>query len=40
MLEVVMNFMALAVIAEFDDTFYLALGSDENKALCSGDKAF
>lgn len=27
-LDVVMNFMALAVISEFDDAFYGALGND------------
>lgn len=32
-LEVVMNFMALAIIAEFDDKFYDALGEDELKDL-------
>ena len=32
-LEVVMNFMALAIIAEFDDFFYLALGNDPNKKV-------
>ena len=30
-LDIVMNFMALAVIAEFDDAFYSALGSEKNK---------
>jgi len=29
--DVVMNFMALAVISEFDDVFYGALGNDPNK---------
>ena len=32
-LEVVMNFMALAVISEFDDAFFESLGSDENKDI-------
>lgn len=32
-LDVVMNFMALAVIAEFDDKFFDALGSDSLKDL-------
>ena len=30
-LDVVMNFMALAVISDFDDFFYGALGNDPNK---------
>lgn len=32
-LDVVMNFMALAVISEFDDAFYEALGADEKKKI-------
>ena len=32
-LNTVMNFMALATIAEFDDFFYKALGEDEIKNL-------
>lgn len=40
MLDVVMNFMALAVIAEFDDTFYAALGNDDNKNILSGHAIF
>lgn len=32
-LEVVMNFMALAIISEFDNAFYDSLGDDENKKL-------
>ena len=32
-LDVVMNFMALAVIAEFDDKFFDALGNDELKGM-------
>jgi hypothetical protein len=32
-LDVVMNFMALAVIAEFDDKFFDALGDDELKRM-------
>jgi hypothetical protein len=31
--DVMMNFMALAVIAEFDDFFYGALGNDPNKEI-------
>jgi len=31
--EVVMNFMALAIIAEFDDIFYAALGLDPSKEV-------
>ena len=34
-IEVVLNFMALAVISEFDDTFYDALGTDEGKVFLS-----
>lgn len=34
-----MNFMALAVIAEFDDAFYSALGSEQNKQIVE-DPAF
>lgn len=30
-LDVVFNFMALAVISEFDDAFYAALGDDPFK---------
>ena len=32
-LEVIMNFMALAIISEFDDFFYGALGNDPNKEI-------
>lgn len=33
-IEVVLNFMALAVVSEFDDTFFDALGrSDEGKCM-------
>ena len=32
-LEVVMNFMALAIISDFDNAFYDSLGDDENKIL-------
>jgi len=32
-LDVVMNFMALAVISDFDDFFYGALGNDPNKEV-------
>jgi hypothetical protein len=33
-LDIVMNFMALAIISEFDDTFYSALGEvDEGKKV-------
>ena len=32
-LDVVMNFMALAIIAEFDDFFYAALGEDDAKKM-------
>ena len=32
-LEVVMNFMALAIISDFDNAFYDSLGEDENKAI-------
>jgi hypothetical protein len=32
-LDVVMNFVALAVIAEFDDKFFDALGDDELKRM-------
>lgn len=32
-LDVVMNFMALAVIAEFDDKFFDALGDDDIKGM-------
>lgn len=28
-----MNFMALAIIAEFDDAFYSALGNEQNKKI-------
>jgi hypothetical protein len=38
-LDIVMNFMALAVIAEFDDAFYSALGSEKNKKIIE-DPAF
>ena len=38
-LDVVMNFMALAIIAEFDDFFYAALGNDPNKEVLT-DEAF
>ena len=38
-LEVVMNFMALAIIAEFDDFFYAALGNDPNKDVLT-DQAY
>jgi hypothetical protein len=34
-LDVVMNFMALAIIADFDDCFYSALGNDPNKLVLS-----
>ena len=34
-----MNFMALAVIAQFDDAFYSALGSERNKKIIE-DPAF
>lgn len=39
-LDVVMNFMALAIIADFDDVFYTALGEDDNKVIVSGNSAF
>ena len=32
-LNVIMNFMALAIISEFDDFFYSALGNDPNKEV-------
>jgi|LakMenE18May11ns_1017448.scaffolds.fasta_scaffold9430595_2 hypothetical protein len=32
-LDVMMNFMALAIIAEFDDFFFSALGNDPNKEI-------
>lgn len=38
-LSVVMNFMALVVISEFDDFFYSALGNDPNKEVLT-DPAF
>ena len=31
--EIVMNFMAIAIISEFDDFFYRAIGDDPLKAL-------
>ena len=31
--ECVLNFMALAIISEFDDAFYSALGEDKLKEL-------
>jgi hypothetical protein len=31
--DVIMNFMALAVISEFDNFFYGALGNDPNKEV-------
>ena len=31
--ECVLNFMALAIISEFDDAFYSALGEDKMKDL-------
>lgn len=37
--EVVMNFMALAIIAEFDDIFYAALGLDTSKEVLT-DQAY
>ena len=40
MLDVVMNFMALEVIANFDDTFYGALGQDDTKMMLSGHVVF
>ena len=33
MQDIVQDFMALAVISEFDDLFYGALGDDENKTF-------
>ena len=38
-LEIVMNFMALAIIAEFDNAFFSALGSDNMKYILD-DPAF
>lgn len=38
-LSVVMNFMALAVISEFDNAFYSGLGNDKNKQ-CLEDQEF
>ena len=40
MMDVIQNFLVIAVIATFDDTFYVALGEDLNKQILSGDKAF
>ena len=38
-IDVVMNFLALVVISDFDDFFYAALRNEENKDLIS-DPAF
>jgi hypothetical protein len=35
-LDVVMNFIQLAVIAEFDNFFYFAIGSDQLKKVIEG----
>jgi hypothetical protein len=32
-LDVVMNFIQLAIIAEFDDRFYIAIGNDQLKKV-------
>lgn len=39
-LDVVMNFMALAIIAEFDDFFFAALGDDDGKKLLAEAESF
>jgi hypothetical protein len=39
-LDVVMNFMALAIIAEFDDFFYGALGEDDGKKMLQDAEKF
>lgn len=39
-LDVVMNFLALYVISEFDDIFYIAIGDISDKELISNAKAF
>lgn len=36
-LDVVMNFMALTIISEFDDTFYNSLGGDKGKEVLEED---
>lgn len=39
-LDIVMNFMALAVISEFDDTFYEALGDEDYGKKLLKDETF